>query len=146
MLMSGAESFTTEGVFFHQNWFAMGPKLWGFVVCLLVNFDFSCLIFFHWNGISLRPDCKSLGSGVPSLMAADKPYPQLQHSLLCADQNCYILKLSVSMHQLFNIKFQHDTYAFLAALLQFFSLISDGLGSVIDGICNEKKYDMYLTV
>ena len=37
----------------------------------------------YWLQVSLQPDCKNLGSGVPSLMVADKPCPQLQPSLLC---------------------------------------------------------------
>ena len=39
-------------------------------------------VLLYWLQVSLRPDCKNFGSGVPSLMAADKPCPQLQPSLL----------------------------------------------------------------
>ena len=39
-------------------------------------------VLLYWLQVSLRPDCKNLGSGVPSLMAADKPCPQLQPSLV----------------------------------------------------------------
>ena len=35
--------------------------------------------------VSLGPDCKNLGSEVPILMAADKPCPQLQTSLMRTD-------------------------------------------------------------
>ena len=41
----------------------------------------------------MKPDCKNWGSGVPILMAADKPCPQLQPSLCkgayyCGTNNC----------------------------------------------------------
>ena len=39
------------------------------------------MVLLCWLQVSLRPDCKNLGSGVPILMAADKPCPQLQPSL-----------------------------------------------------------------
>ena len=35
-----------------------------------------------WLQVILQPDCKNSGSGVPSLMAADKPCPQLQPTLI----------------------------------------------------------------
>ena len=38
-------------------------------------------IFLYWMQVSLRSDCKNLGSGLPSLMSADKPFPLLQTSL-----------------------------------------------------------------
>ena len=38
-------------------------------------------VFLYWLQVSLQPDCKNLGSGVPILMAADKPCPHLQPSL-----------------------------------------------------------------
>ena len=43
--------------------------------------------------VSLQPNCKNLDSGVPSLMAADKPCPQLQPSL--------IYYLCLSMHSMY---------------------------------------------
>ena len=39
-------------------------------------------VLLYWLQVSLRPDSKNLVSGVPSLMAADKPCPQLQPSLI----------------------------------------------------------------
>ena len=39
-------------------------------------------VLLYWLQVSLQPDCKNLGSGVPILMAADKPCPQLQPSLI----------------------------------------------------------------
>ena len=36
----------------------------------------------YWLQVSLWPDCKKLVSGVSSLMASDKPCPQLQLSLI----------------------------------------------------------------
>ena len=35
----------------------------------------------YWLQVSLQLDCKNLGSGIPTLMAADKPCPQLKPSL-----------------------------------------------------------------
>ena len=37
-------------------------------------------VLLYWLQVSLRPDCKNLGSGVPSLLAADKPC-QLNYNL-----------------------------------------------------------------
>ena len=52
-------------------------------------------VLLYWLQVSLRPDCKNLGSGVPSLRAADKPCPQLQPSLVVATFEpgnlCYFL-------------------------------------------------------
>ena len=45
----------------------------------------------------MQPDCKNLGSGVPSLMAADKPCLQLQPSLL------YVLFEAVQAFHIFCI-------------------------------------------
>ena len=39
-------------------------------------------VLLYWLQVSLQPDCKNLGSGVPSLKAAGKPCPLLQPSLV----------------------------------------------------------------
>ena len=78
-------------------------ELWCFIECaanrywltlihrpfLSNHFWIRCLkkVLLYWLQVSLKPDCKNLGSGVPILMAADKPRPQLQPSLEMIDYN-----------------------------------------------------------
>ena len=50
--------------------------------CVCSNFCLFSSTIFGRLQVSLQPDCKNLGSGVPSLMAADKLCPQLQPSLV----------------------------------------------------------------
>ena len=53
-------------------------------ITTFLNFLIRChtKVLLYWLQVKLQPDCKNLGSGLPSLMAADKPCPQLQPSLL----------------------------------------------------------------
>ena len=52
-------------------------------------------VLLYWLQVSVQPDCKNLGSGVPSLMAADKPFPQLQPSLLTTIYDKFWVPLKV---------------------------------------------------
>ena len=62
-----------------------GAKLIFYVICNLFcsnHFLIRCQrkVLLHWLQFSLKPDCKNLGSGFPSLIAADKPCLLLEGS------------------------------------------------------------------
>ena len=79
-----------------------GEKCWSFSYCTLActeqsyfcrksyTFLIRCQtkVLLWWLQVSLKPDCENWGSGVPILMAADKPCPQLQPSLVCWPVRC----------------------------------------------------------
>ena len=50
-------------------------------------------VLLYWLQVRLQPDSKNLGSGIPNLMAADKPCPQLLASL---KPNHYHANMNVS--------------------------------------------------
>ena len=51
-------------------------------------------LLLYWLQVSFRQDCKKLACEVPSLMAADKPCPLLQPSLITLQkrlQSCAVI-------------------------------------------------------